>query len=249
MPNRISTIIVEDEKRARQALEDLIQMVGPDIEVVATANSVNEAIEAIEKHNPKLLFLDIQLGEERSFRILYKLKEYDFHIIFVTAFDEYAVKAFQFSAIDYLLKPINPNRLKDAIDKVRKRLEVGNMSEELETLVHNLQSKDSRVKRIVLSTQDFIHVVNFNEIVSCQSSVNYTQFRLTDGKEILIAKTLKEYEEQLSPFGFLRVHKSWLINLDHVVGFDRKDGGFAKMRDGLEIPVSPARKEEFMRLL
>ncbi len=249
MQNSIKTIIVEDEKRARQALEDLIQMVGSDIEVVAAASSVNEAIKAIEIHSPDLLFLDIQLGEERSFRIFHSLKEYDFHVIFVTAYDEYAVKAFQFSAIDYLLKPINPDRLKEAIDKVRKRVKSGSAMEELEVLMYNLQSKETRSKRIVLSTQDFIHVVDLKRIVWCQSSVNYTRFKLEDGQEILIAKTLKEYEEQLTPYGFLRVHKSWLINMEKVAGFNRKDGGFAKMDDGKEIPVSPNKKEEFMRLL
>lgn len=248
MPPSVTALIVEDEKKASEALEDLLEMVCPDVEVIATSDSVSKAIDDISTHTPDLVFLDIQLGEQKSFEILEELPKELFQVIFVTAYNEYAVEAFSFSAIDYLLKPVNPERLKVAVEKALVRIDEGKAIETLDVLLDNLKS-EKRPKKIVLSTMEFVHVVDIENIIKCQSSANYTIFHLKSGKEIMISKTLKEYEEQLNGYGFFRVHKSWLINVDYVKGYDRKDGGFAIMNDGSEVPVSPTKKEDLMILL
>lgn len=248
MLTEIQSIIVEDEIKAKEALEDLISMVSSSVKVVGSASSVEEAIALINKLKPQLVFLDIQLGNESSFEILRQLVDVPLKVIFITAYSDYAVEAFKFSAVDYLLKPVNPEHLSHAIDKVKRELEQRKPTLNMNALFDNLKSLN-KPKKIVLSTLDYVHVVDIQHIVKCQSSINYTVFHLQDGKEIVVSKTLKEFDEQLSPYGFFRTHKSWLINLSFVSGYNRKEGGTAVMEDGSEIPVSISRKEEFMEVL
>lgn len=249
MQTEIKAIIVEDERLASEALEDLIRLVSSRVKVICSVESVSGAIESIQKHRPPLIFMDIQLGDEKSFKVLEDLPDRSCEVIFVTAYNTYAIEAFQFSAVDYLLKPINPDRLEEAIERAVKRIDEGKEVSKLDVLVENLKSTDRKPKKIVLSTLEFVHFVDIQTIVKCHSSINYTTFHLTDGKEILVSKTLKEYDEQLSPHGFFRTHKSWLINMSFVKGYNRKEGGGVMLEDGSEVPVSLARKEEFMDAL
>ncbi len=248
MLTEIKAVIVEDEIKAREALEDLIDMVSPFVKVIGYAASVDSAICQLNELKPQLVFLDIQLGSEKSFEILRQLPDSPLEIIFITAYSDHAVEAFKFSAVDYLLKPVNPERLSNAIDKARERLANGRSTMNVSALLDNLKTLN-KPKKIVLSTLDYVHVVDIQHIIKCQSSVNYTVFHLHDGKEIVVSKTLKEFDEQLSPYGFYRTHKSWLINLNFVSGYNRRDGGMAVMEDGSEIPVSISRKEDFMEIL
>ncbi|MEQ9298785.1 MAG: LytTR family DNA-binding domain-containing protein [Cyclobacteriaceae bacterium] len=247
MATEVKALIVEDEVKAREALEDLIKMVRPDVKVIGVAVTVVEAISSIQKLSPDLIFLDIQLGNEHSFEILRRIPNGEFQVIFITAYSNYAVEAFKFSAVDYLLKPVDPLRLESAIAEAVSRMMKGRAAGNLHVLLENLQPAN-RPKKIVLSTMDFVHVVDTQTIIKCHSLINYTVFHLIGGKEIMVSKTLKEYDELLSPNGFFRAHKSWLINMNYVTGYNRKDGG-AILEDGSEVPVAIAKKEEFMDVL
>ncbi|MEO9483929.1 MAG: LytTR family DNA-binding domain-containing protein [Ekhidna sp.] len=241
-------LIVEDEKKARNLLGKLISSECPDLEIIDEAESVQEAIEKIKASKPDIIFLDIQLGEERSFSILKEINHAEHKIIFVTAFEQYAVDAFRFSAVDYILKPVDPDLLVGAVERATQQLEDEDLKSNLDVLVHNLSEDDRKHKKLVLSTMDMVHLVELNEIIWCQSEGNYTNFGLINGNTLLISKTLKEYDAQLSGYGFMRVHKSYLVNLDHLSAFHKKEGGFLIMSDGAKIPVAVRKKEEFMKV-
>ncbi|MEM6643815.1 MAG: LytTR family DNA-binding domain-containing protein [Bacteroidota bacterium] len=244
----IKTIIIEDEPSASQNLINLLMLNTPEVEVIKVVENVADGIEAIVGLRPYLVLLDIQLGSQTSFELLEKVAHLNFQIIFITAYNQYALEAFRFSAIDYLLKPINPIRLKEAIQKASDRLSAEKKSSMLDVLIDNL-SLGSRPKKIVLSTADMVHVVELSTIIKCQSSVNYTIFYLTDGKELIISRTLKEFDEQLSGNGFFRVHRSWLINEEHIIGYDKREGGYVVMSDKTKLPVSSMKRDELMKLI
>ncbi|MEO1253338.1 MAG: LytTR family DNA-binding domain-containing protein [Bacteroidota bacterium] len=246
--DHIKTLIVEDEPSASQNLVNLLKQHSPQVDVLEICETVNEGIEAINNHRPELVLLDIQLGSKTSFELLDQVAYRDFHIVFITAYNEYAVKAFQFSAVDYILKPINPIRLKESMQKVKKQVQTKNVSSMLSVLMDNL-SPNTKPKKIVLSTSEMVHVIELQNIIKCQSSVNYTVFYLSDGKELIISKTLKEFDDQLSGRGFFRVHRSWLINEEHIAGYDKREGGYVVMKDQSKLPVSPKKKEELIMLI
>lgn len=250
MINSIRVFLVDDEDPSRNALKVLISQLslGTNLDIVGEARTPEEAIERIKAADPDILFLDIQLHDQTSFSILDQLNHNNYEIIFVTAYSEYAIKAFQFSAADYLLKPVNPIRLKEAIQKVADRLSAEKKSSMLDVLMDNL-SLGSRPKKIVLSTADMVHVVELDAIIKCQSSVNYTIFYLTNGKELIISRTLKEFDDQLSGNGFFRVHRSWLINEEHIIGYDKREGGYVVMSDQTKLPVSSMKRDELMKLI
>lgn len=250
MPSNIlRTVIVEDEPQSRKALIDILEMMCPEVAIVGTADSVEEGVKVINDQNPELLFLDIQLGNQRSFELLERLSMSNAHVVFVTAFNDFAEEAFRFSAVDYLLKPINPDRLKEAVDRVKFRAESSQPNDMLSILKENLGTSESNRKKIVLPTLEMMHVVEISQIILCHSSVNYTIFYLEDKRELLISKTLKQYEDQLTPCGFFRVHRSWLVNLEHIKGYDRREGGFLMMSNGTQVPVSTQKREELLKLI
>lgn len=246
----IRTLIVEDEPSAAQALEKLLALHCPEVEVVGHAQSVKEGSELIETLEPELILLDIQLGKEHSFQLLEKLPELSNpHIIFTTAYSEYAVEAFRFSAVDYLLKPIDADQLREAIDKVVMQMKTQESNTNLNVLIENMQSNQGQKKKLVLSTLDALHVIEIGAIIRCKSDMNYTIFYLVGGKELIISKTLKEFEKQLTPYGFLRIHKSWLINKFHITAYDKTDGGYAIMQDESRVPVSDLKREYLLKVI
>ena len=243
----METIIVEDEINAKEALERLLAQYCPFVNVIAHARTLKEASQALQEFKPKLIFLDIQLGKEKVFSLFEEIDSSQTHVIFATAYDQYAVEAFRLAAVDYLLKPVNPERLTEAVKKAQAR-ESGRQSLELKALITNFQ-QSKKARKIVLSTAEMMHVVDLENIVSCQSSQNYTTFNLQNGHDIIVSRTLKEFEEILSPQGFYRIHKSWLVNLSFVKAYDKREGGRCIMTNGTEIPVSPLKKEGFLSLL
>jgi len=241
----LNCIVVDDESKSRESLKILIEDFCEGVTVKALCQDVSEAMQAIAEHKPDVVFLDIQLQRETGFDLLDKLKDVEFEVIFTTAFSEYAIKAFKFSAIYYLLKPIDIQELKLALSKVEKRK--GNvMSERLQQLLQNLRSGVSDNYKLALPTSDGLVFVKVGEILYCQASSNYTEITLTDGRKYIVSRTLKEYEDMLAEQNFYRIHHSYLINLNEIKKYVRGDGGYVIMNNDKSLDVSKRKKEGFL---
>lgn len=245
----MKVIIIDDEDRARKSIADLIRMNEPDLAIVAEGHDVQSGIEAITMHKPDLVLLDINMPDGTGFDLLKKLDPVDFKVIFITAYEEYAIQAFEFSAIDYLLKPLNPLKLADAIAKAKQAAEQENLSLKLNALFLNLENTRSENKKLILKTAEHIYVVNTREIVRCESDGGYTHFYLDDGKKILVSRNLKDYEEMLTGFGFFRIHQSHLINIQFIDHYSKVEGGAVVMKDRSTLPLARRKKDNFLKLL
>lgn len=243
---RFSAVIIDDIEDARNILKVDLADVAPEIDVIGEADGVMKGVKLLAKHTPDILFLDIQMPDGDGFDLLEMLPTKPFKTIFTTASDEHALKAFRFSAVDYLLKPINPEDLKIAIQKAKDSKD---SPQSLEILQENIGKQIDKMDRIILNTQEKIHVLRLSEIIRLESDVNYTKFFLTSGQRIMVTKTLKEYDEMLSGNGFIRAHQSHLVNNEHIVEFVKADGGQINLTDGGYVPVSSRRKALVMQAL
>ena len=237
-------VVVDDIQKFRKNLIQDLADYCPDIEVVGEADGVISAAKKINTLKPDVVFLDIQINEGTAFDLLSVLGDIKFKIIFTTASDEFAIKAFKISAIDYLLKPIDIDELKCAVAK----LKIGN-KDNYELLQTNIKEENKSNKRLALHSQDKIEIIEIGNIIRCESNVNYTQFFFKDGTKMLVTKTLKEYDKMLTEFGFYRVHQSHLINIDYLKEYVKIDGGYLKMKDGSSVPISTRKKSSVLRLL
>ncbi len=244
----LRAVIVEDEKRSRETLSGLLKLYCKNVEVVAEADGVKTGISAITEYKPDIIFLDIQMPDGSGFKLLEELEDYNFDVIFTTAYDQFAIKAIKFSALDYLLKPIFPDDLKVAVNKAEEKQKQQNLKPNIDALLGNYKGPREE-PNIVLSTSDKVYVVKISEIVRCESSNYYTFFYFIDRKRILVSRTLKDNEELLSEYNFLRIHKSHLINLKYVTTFSRNERGFVLMADGSEVPVSRRKREKVLEIL
>lgn len=242
----IRTIIIDDEENNRQMISDLIRKHCPDLDVVAEADGVDSGVNVIHNHRPDLIFLDIKMDDGDGFDLLEKLGSIDFKVIFITAYEEYAIKAFKFSAIDYLLKPIDSDDLIAAVNKAQTQI-LKDLKFQLSTLTDNL-NPDKR-KTLALRTSDKIHYVDIKDLIRCESDRNYTFFFLNNDQRIIVSSPMKEYEEILDGQGFFRTHKSHLVNLDFVETYIKGDGGFLLLKDKTRIPVSMRKKEVLLERL
>ena len=245
----MNVLIIDDEENARESLANMINMKCKDVEIAGFGKDVKSGIAAIEKYNPDIILLDVNMPDGTGFDLLSKIKSdlYNFQVIFITAFEEYAIKAFRFSAIDYLLKPVNFDELQQAIEKCKTMLK-DELKQKIETISYNM-NKNVENKKIVLKTQDLIHIIKINAIIRCQSDAGYTTFYTIDKKSIMVSQLIKDYEETLSEFGFFRIHQTHLINLAYVQRFDKREGGFAIMADESIIPVSRRKKDLFLKTI
>lgn len=243
----IKAIIIEDEQQARVALKHEINHYCPDLEIVAEADSVSSGITAIQNNPSNLIFLDIQLTDGVGFDILEAVQPLDAKVIFTTAYSEYALRAIKFSALDYLLKPIDGEELAAAVGKVRQE-QSADYQRQINNLLQFHRQKDQH-KRIALATSDGIHLYELRNIIRCSSEGNYTNIFFTNKRKLLVAKTLKELEELLSPFDFERIHKSHIINLDHLESYLNKDNGYVVLSDGTSISVSQRKKPQLLAVL
>ena len=237
----IKTIIIEDEEQNKDRLVNLLNKHCPEVKIVGDAISVKGAYDLIRKINPDLILLDIQLIDGTAFDLLKLFGEINFHIIFITAFDEYALKAFRFNALDYLLKPVDPDELIVAVNRAVNQFNPS-FKLQLNNASTNLSSKE--FDKIVLKDLTNIFLVNLSEITYCKSDGNYTEFHLLKEKSIIISKPIKEYESCLKYSDFLRIHRSYLINLKHFKRFEKSDGGKVFLTDDTEIPVASSRRDE-----
>lgn len=240
-------IIIDDENRTRDLIAKMINSFGLDIEATPAGENVQSGIEAINTLKPDLVFLDIQMPDGTGFDVLRGVDYKNFNVIFITAHEEFAIKAIKFSALDYILKPVDPVELKAAVERALITIEDKKEDEQFEALQNNILPHQKR--RLVLKTQESVHVVDLEQIIRCEADRNYTSFYLTEGKKILVSKTLKEYETLLTGYNFLRVQQSHLVNLDFVDRYDKGNGGSVVMKDGSEVPLSPAKREVFFKIL
>ena len=244
----IKTIVIDDEVKARDTILNMLQVYCPDVKVIDTAGSVQEGLEVLHNNKPELLLLDIKMADGTGFDLLRKLEKVDFLVIFITAFEEFAIRAIKFSAIDYILKPLDPDELINAIDKAKSVLNKENMNEKLETLYENLDSLSANTKKIVLKTTNSVHIVSIRDIIRCESEKNYTHIYTIRDDKITVSRTLKEFNEMLSNFGFFRVHQSHLINLDYVKRYEKQGGGVLVMADNSSVPVAFRKKDDLMKV-
>lgn len=244
----MKAVIVDDDSSVVNIISKLIKSDFTDISIVATVGDVENGYHCIIENHPDLLFLDINLPNGTGFDLLKRLKKIDFKIIFMTAFEEFALQAIKVSALDYLLKPIDNVELADAIDKAREIIKQEEEQLKVKALLENFEEKKI-LKRIVLSTSDYLHFININDIVRCEADSNYTFFYLVDKKKILVSKTIKEYAGLLKNSGFLRVHQSHLINTAYIDKFVKSDGGYLLMKDKSSVPVSLSNRQNILKTL
>lgn len=241
-----TAIIIDDIEDARKILRADLNSVSPEIKIIGEAENVMAGVKLLAKHTPDILFLDIEMPDGDGFDLLEMLPKKPFKTIFTTASDEHALKAFKFSAVDYLLKPIDQEELKAAVEKVKGTKD---SPQSLELLQENIGKHIGKMERIILNTQEKIHVVRLSDIVRLESDINYTRFHLTNGNKVLVTRTLKEFDDMLSDNGFIRVHQSHLVNIEHIVEFVKADGGHLNLDDGGYVPVSSRRKSLVLQAL
>lgn len=242
-------LIVEDEKHCADRLTILINRHHADeIEIMSWENNIDDALLSIRQQKPDLVFLDIQLHQTDAFSLLKKIPEIDFNIIFTTAHREYAIDAIKFSALDYLLKPIDKDELKAAIQKHFTNAADNTYKKSLELLFEHLGENTQR-KKIGIPTLAGIEFVYIHDIIRCQSDINYTHIFLKDKRKLTVAKTLKEFEEMLTKHNFFRIHNSHLVNLEEVKIYHKGKGGYLILNDNSEVEVASRRKEDLLQLL
>ncbi len=242
-------ILVDDERANLENLQVLLEKYCPKIKIVATALTVQHAVEIINLHKPDLLFLDIHMGKSSGFDLLNQLIEKWFEVIFVTAYDQYGIQAVKFAALDYLLKPVNPDELISAVAKAETRVRNKIQNEQLNFLLQQIKAPENVVQKIALPQHNEIRYVEVKEILRCEADNTYTFFFLANGDKILISKPLKEYSDLLKPHGFLRTHQSHLINPSFVKSWLKEDGGVLLMTNGDKIPVSKPNRESVKQVL
>jgi two-component system LytT family response regulator len=243
----IRTVIIDDETNAREAIKAMLSFNFKEIEIVGEADGVFEGLKVIREQSPDLVFLDIRMGDGTGIDLLQRLDEINFSLIFLTAYDEYALKAFKYSATDYLLKPIDIDDLTSAIEKVKKNMSHPQI--DMQALLNSLKPTDNTEKKIVLKTSDSIHLVKISAIIRCEASGNYTQFFFEDRKPLMVSKPLKDFDETLSDSAFFRPHQSHLININKIDHINKRDGFAVVMTEGSIIPVATRKKDALMELL
>jgi two-component system, LytTR family, response regulator len=244
----ITAVIIDDEPYCCETLEMMIGKFCPELKVVAVLNSGTEALENLPKLRPQLVFLDIEMPHMNGFEFLERVHFINFGLIFTTSYDQYAIKAIRFSAMDYLLKPIDREELIQAVAKVSRSLQ--NPTElQLELLLQKFNWPKNPIKKIALPTMEGLQMVEIDSIISCASNSNYTNFFLKHDKKLTVSRTMKEVEELLSDYSFLRVHNSFLVNLNEINKYFKGEGGYLLMSDDTKIDVSRSRKDILLQKL
>jgi len=244
----IRCVLIDDESNSLEMMEWLLKTYCPQVKIEAMCNAASKGIEAINKYKPDLVFLDIEMPHMNGFDMLEQFDKLFFDVVFCTAYDQFAIRAFKYSALNYLLKPIDPEDLKETIRRIEERKSTPS-KEQIELLFQNIkQTVKPTAQRIALTTGDGMIFVPTQDILYCQAESNYTSVVLAGGKKIVVSKVLKDIDEALSGPDFFRVHNSYLINLNQISKFVRGDGGYVIMADGATVSISRSRRQEFMEL-
>lgn len=244
----LRAIIIDDIDAIRSKNIALITEHCPNVAIIAEADSVETGVEVIKKYLPDLVFLDVEMADGTGFDLLQQLMPINFKVIFITAYQEFAMKAFRFSAIDFLLKPIDPDDLTEAVKKAEQSLNKEILELQFSTLFANIE-RPKNLQKLILKTAEKIFSVNVQDIIRCESDKNYTTFYLINGQKLLVSTTMKEYETMLVPMGFFRSHQSHLINMLYFDHYVKGDGNAIVMKDKIAVPLAIRKKEEFLTLL
>lgn len=245
MKDKLRTVIVDDEHDAVNFIESIVNEYCENIEIAGKAHSAIQGIEVISKEKPDLVFLDVEMPHGSGFDLLAAFPDKDFDVIFITAFNHYAIKAIKFSAVDYILKPININEFLEAVKKVEEARE-GKISSNVNfhTLFENL--KTGIPSKLAIPTSSGMEYLNTRQIIRIEADRSYSWFYMDGGEKYLVSRNLKEYQELLSDRNFFRTHNSHLINLEHVKKYIRHEGGYIEMTDGSNVPISRGKKDVFL---
>jgi len=243
----IKTILVDDEPRGLTSLKKMLEQHCQDVEIVAQCLDVDTAKKKIKEHRPDLVFLDISMPGKNGFDLLNELEQTTFEIIFVTAHNEYSLNAFKYSAVDYLLKPVDEDKLSEAVIRAQKRLLTNASAHQVETFLYNLQKiQTPHEMKLCIPGMKGFQVISMSEIIYCEAESSYTIFHLQNGQHLIASKTLIEYEELLKDTSFCRIHKSFLVNLVHIKEYHKGEGGTVILTNGKEVEVSRRKKEIFI---
>jgi len=242
-------LITDNEPGQRATLRSLLQHFCPEITEVEEADGVQSGLATIRSFRPDILLLDVEMDDGSGFDLLNQVYNPDFQLIFVTAYNQYAIEAFKFSAIDYLLKPVDPDGLQKSIQKAILNIRNSNLQQQVQVLLQQLSGVQNKERKIVLKDIDNTWFIKVTDVLYCEAEGTYTRFHLQNGGPILVSKNLKEYEEILEPLGFLRTHHSFLANPDKIKSFDKTHGGALVLEGGLSIPVSQRKKDFVMQVL
>ena len=244
----LKAILIDDESHCLDTLSIVLKEYCPDVQVSDQCRSAKEGLQSIEKIKPDLVFLDIEMPGMNGFEMLEEFTEIPFAVIFTTSYDQYAIKAIRFSALDYLLKPVDVNELVSAVKKIQSQRHLP-MSEQFQMLLKQVQHKDHQFNKIAVPTIDGFELIPADQVISCEADDNYTHLILKNKNKITACRTLKEMEEQLQNFSFfVRVHHSYLVNLNEVTKYVRGEGGYLVMSDGSSVNVSRSRKNALLKL-
>lgn len=245
----MKALIIDNEETLRTGLRLLLQNYCPDVTAIEEADAVKNGLQKISSFQPDVVLLDVEMEDGTGFDLMKQVANPSFQLIFVTAHNKYAIEAFQFSAIDYLLKPVDGEALQKSIQKASLNLRNNNLQQQVQVLLQQLGGIQNKDKRIVLKDIDNTWFVKVSDILYCEAAGTYTKFFLRENEAILVSKNLKEYEEILEPLGFLRTHHSYLVNTDKIKLYDKTEGGMLILEGGLSVPVSQRKKEQVMLLL
>ncbi|MBO6516344.1 MAG: response regulator transcription factor [Bacteroidia bacterium] len=244
----LTAIIIDDEQKSREGLEAMLHTMVEGVSVVATADSVTNGVKAIKKNSPDVVFLDIEMPKRDGFELFDAIETINFEVVFTTAHEQYATKAFRTTAIDYLLKPIDLGLLKEAIARTSEKREKDKVNKNFEVFVNNMKANKSN-QQIAISSSDGLIFIKIENIIYLRGDGAYTYFFLKTGERITVSKNLKEYEDLLSDYDFFRVHKSYLIHMHEMKKYVRGEGGYVVMSNGDSVDVSKRRKENFLAAL
>jgi len=244
----LNAIIADDEQHCCKTLDALLKRYCPEVNVVAICANGIEALEAIRQLKPDLVFLDVEMPKMNGFEMLEQLHEINFHLIFVTSYDAYALKAIRFSAIDYLLKPVDREELQKAVQKVMQRMETP-LPEQLKIILEKMHQPSAVSGKIALPTMEGLQMVTVESIISCEADDNYTTLILKNNRKVVVSSTLKVIEELLEDHSFIRIHRSYLVNLKEIEKYVKADGGYVVMSDGSQVYVSRNKKDELLKML
>ncbi len=245
----IKSLIIDDEKHCCESLQWQLKKYCPEVEVMDICHHAEAGLQKIEALKPQLVFLDVEMPDMNGFEMLASIPDISFDIIFTTAFDKYAIRAIKFGALDYLVKPIDKDDLRIAVDGFLKRNHRDSMKQLTALLTHIRKSNDLSFQKIAFPTQTSVELVPINNIMSCESSSNYTRVHLNNGQHMIVSKTLKDIEELLDMPPFFRVHHSYLVNLQYAVRYIKGEGGYLVLNNEVSVPVSRSRKEELLKVI